>query len=285
MKNTMYNCVMMIIITLFSMLITLNSYDLSRRLETNQILSLSKNSKNGVSALFITGRPGKSAVINFRLKNTSVLYSMGLIGNEFTIMSKEFKYLSVKEDKSVTMKGASILSNSLSISGGVNYMDKPQWRMIMYDSFNKNNTSLGWDYDKTTECNYYKMLGGNCQTSEKEMIKEVDNLPTHTMVKIEAFYHFIGTWDSHTGYLKLDNINGRKDDPKYVWTYRCKNQKSPLLNSKSLCVNQEVCKLGVPISITLSHSDKKIKLIFGSTLSGNACDKSYGVSDIRISVR
>jgi hypothetical protein len=36
------------------------------------------------------------------------------------------------------------------------------------------------------------MRGGICQTSEKEISKEILNLPSHKEIRIIASYHFIG---------------------------------------------------------------------------------------------
>jgi hypothetical protein len=155
------------------------------------------------------------------------------------------------------------------------YLDTPQWKLIYHDSFSQNNT-LDWNYDKITQCNYYKMLGGYCQLSDKEAVK-IFRLPEHTIVRIEALYHFIGKWDSNTGYMKVSK-NG---ESKYVWSYRCNYQQSII----KMCPDYDVCKLAVPISVTLNHSDKDIKLTFGSTLDNHSCEKSYGISDIKIYIK
>jgi hypothetical protein len=274
-------------IILISLTLVLNIYSLSPitgRLQSTQDISINKsNPGTSSSAIFITAPSGKSAVVNFRLKNSSVLFSLGLVDKEFIISNQGYKNVCIKGDKSVTLKGNSILSNSLSVDGQVKYVDKSQWRMVAYDSFNKNNTSLGWNYDKTNECQFYKMIGGYCQISSQEIVKEYTKLPPHTMVRIEGLYHFVGQWDSHTGYLKVDFSRTSQKDEKYVWSNRCKNQKSPLANIK-LC-QFDVCKIGSPINITLNHIEKNLKLIFGSTLTGNPCDSSYGVSDVRIYIR
>lgn len=282
MKIKMYNCMMLLI--LLTLLSTFSCLTLQSK-KSNQIDSLSRSSKKGLSALFISSAPGKSAFVNFKLKNTNVLYSLGLLNKDFVLMSKDYKYIQVKQDKSIILKGASILSNSINVKGGaVKYNDNNQWRMIVQDSFNKNNTSLGWSSDKTNECTFHKMLGGYCQLSTKEVQKTIQDLPEHSMIRIEALYHFLGKWDSHTGYLKVDPYATDKDMGKYVWTYRCKNllTTSPTIK---FCKNLDVCKIGVPINVTMKHSDKKIKLIFGSTLDGNPCEQSYGVSDVRIYIR
>jgi hypothetical protein len=237
------------------------------------------------SSLIITGQTGKSALVNLKIKSLPVIYSMGLHKNEFVIMSKnDNKILSVTNDLSTTLQGNTIIANSLSVTGDVKYNGVRQWKLNRHDSFHKNNTSLNWSYEKTTECNHHKILGGYCQTTKKEIIKEFNNLPPHSMVRIEANFHFLGTWESHTGYLKYDSMSTIQKNEKYIWSQRCKNQKSPLISLK-LCGKINVCKLAVPINSTIYHRGSNLKLIFGSTLDGNACEQSYGISDVKIYIR
>ena len=47
----------------------------------------------------------------------------------------------------------------------------------------------------------------------------------------------------------------------------------------------QICKIGEFISVTFSHSDDNLELIFGSTLSDDSCEQSYGISDIKIYVK
>lgn len=241
--------------------------------------------RNIKSQLYITGQPGKSSLVNLKIKNRPYIYSFGLHKNEFVIMSKnDYKLLSVSRDNKSTIKGSSIIANSLRVKGDVKYNQVPQWKLVRHDSFYKNNTSLNWSFEKTTECNDHKILGGYCQITNQELVKEYKNLPTHTMVRIEASFHFLGKWESHTGYLKIDHRNSINKNEKYIWSQRCKNMKSPLLNVK-LCGSQNVCKLGVPINSTIYHAGKNLKLIFGSTLDGHSCEQSYGISEVKIYIR
>lgn len=272
-----YNCIL-IIITLTIQLERIENYDLKSSI--NDILL--PKTRTGVGALFITAPEGKSAFMNFKLRNTLALFHMGLSENNFVLVSKDYKNLNVGKDL-IEIKGNSVISNSIDIKGEVLYNKEPQWRMITHDNYerSKNNTNLTWSFNKTTECGFHNILGGYCQTSKEEMTKEINDLPSHKFIKIEANFHFIGQWDSHSGYMKIDhsyNLN----NPQIVWATRCKNE---LNNSLKLCGDINVCKIASPISVTINHSKPYIKLLFGSTLEGNPCEKSYGISDVRIYIK
>jgi hypothetical protein len=226
------------------------------------------------SALFITGLNGKS-IISFNIKNAMAMMTLGLVDNEFVLASGDYQYITAKKNKAVTIKGESILVNTIKTKGSVRYNGTPQWRLAHHDSWNKNFTSNDWSIDTTTECgDYYTMIGGHCQVSDKEISKTY-TLTKHKEVKVEALYHFLGKWDSNTGYLKADN--------KYIWTHRCNSATKPSIRTCGPKI--DVCKIAVAVQSTIKHNDETLKITFGSTLDGDACDKSYGVSDIRIYIK
>jgi hypothetical protein len=288
----MYNC--LIIIVLLSLIFINDSISLQIS-HTNTIKRFSNSFQqlSGVkNSLFITAPPGKSAILNFKIRNSAVFYSLGIYKKEFVLMSaNNYKIMRVGSKRNLEINGKSLIINSLSIKGTVTYNGKPQWKMISHDNFNKNHTSLNWSFYKTFDCQHHQMLGGHCQTSDSHLIKLFNNLPPHNFIKIEALYHFLGRWDSHTGYLKVvtnpdknDALEKNNEYSKYIWAQRCKNSKSPLINIK-ICSNVDVCKIASPINLTLNHTHNKIKLIFGSTLEGNPCDQSFGISDVKIYIK
>lgn len=252
--------------------------------EASKLISQNNFQNFAKSFLNINAIPGKSAFINMKIKNTDTVYSIGSHKNQFVIMgSNDFNILS-SNLKNSTLAGKSLMTNSLNVVGDVKYKSVAQWKLVAHDSFIKNNTSLDWSHDKTTECNGHKILGGYCQTSKKEIKKNFSNLPPHKQVRIEANFHFLGKWDSDSGYLKIENPESDKKSDNYIWVQRCKNQISPLINIK-LCSNIPTCKLATPINSTINHKGGKLTLIFGSTLEGNACDQSFGISDVKIYIR
>ena len=276
----------------FILFLTLNNLCISLKMnsekflenETNRLISENNFKNYAKSCLFITAKPQKSALVNLKIKNTDVIYSIGSHQNQFVLMStNDFKILNANP-KNMTLSGNTLMANSMNVKGVVKYGDVPQWRLISHDSFTKNNTSLNWSHDKTTECNVHKIMGGYCQTSTKQITKDYENLPDHSQLRVEASFHFLGNWDSDSGYLRYENPDADKKTDNYLWVQQCKNQKSPLVNI-NLCSNIPTCKLASPISSTISHRGNKIRLIFGSSLLGNSCEQSFGISEVKIYIR
>lgn len=242
------------------------------------------SNENGVpsspSSLTISNAVGQEAVVSLKLKNTDVLYSLGIMNDNFVLKNQERNIIAIKENDRIFISGKTILSNSLQLKGDLIYKKLTQWRMISYDSFNQNITSTGWSFEKTSLCkdNLYYMLGGHCLLSTDIITKIYNNLPSHSMIKIEGLFHFIGKWDQHTGYMKVK----KNDQEQYIWSSRCRNSNSML--TSNLC-DYQICSIGNVINISFKHADDSLQLIFGSTLTENPCYQSYGVSDIKIYVR
>ena len=280
----MYNTILLISIIALKLA---NCYTFNTNIKNNEIFNQEGNSfctiqKPGVTSFFLTSEKNKPALINFKIKNSSLLFSLGLINNKLTLNNNKNKFIEIDTDKSVNLSASILSLNSIKSNGAIKFNNVDQWKLILHDNFSKNFTSLNWNHDKITTCRKYNIMGGNCQTSNKELVKEIVNIPEHNQIRIEASYHFIGLWDSQTGYLKLDNLNNRKNEPKYVWTYRCKISKNK--SSVSVCP-YNTCKMGSPVDITVGHSESTIKLIFGSSLDGNSCDRSYGISDVKVYIK
>jgi hypothetical protein len=159
--------------------------------------------------------------------------------------------------------------------------------MVLQENFNVNNTVYsGWDYGVITKCgSFYNIFGGFCQLASREIRKEISDLPSHVQIKIEANFHFIGNWQGETGYLK---INGKGKGNFYLWSYRCKVQNAKRKKKKiiSKTCGYDVCLMNYPVSVTFLHSDSKLSLSFGASLSNNLpCDRSYGISNFRVYIQ
>ena len=237
--------------------------------------------KSKTTSFIIESRPKKSSLINLKNKGTLLGYSFGMSNKEFLITAFNKNSLKI-DDKKITFSGRSISVTTLTLSNKFKYIQQSQFKLVVHDTFMFNNTIYnGWNYTVITKCgSFYSIFGGNCQLASNEINREITSLPPHKIIKIEVNYHFIGNWQGETGYLRLTG-----DQTKFLWTYRCSKKK----NKRSLITNTcgyEVCKMNYPISITLLHTDSKLNLSFGSTLSNNLpCDRSYGISDFRIYIQ
>jgi len=186
-------------------------------------------------------------------------------------------------DKKAVFKGDSVTIQSLNSVGGISYFKEKQWRTIIHDVFDKNNTNInGWNLGVTSSClNNTAILGGKCHISKKEIQRKIADLPDHTQIKIEVFFHFIGNWLGESGYLKVD---GSRNSKNYLWTYRCVNKKQEI-SSNNIC-EYITCKMNHKISVTIPHNEKELKLAFGSSLTNiDPCDKSYGISDFQVMIK
>lgn len=264
----------MLLIFLFSLISSINC------IQPKKSQSINIEKPKSISSLTISNPNSKSSLLSFKLKNTELLYSLGILDNVFTLSSKENEIILIDSNNTSTISSNTLLTNSLNLEGPLSYKDVPQWRMYSYDNFENNMTSLGWNISKTSECrSNYKMIGGFCQLSKESIVKRFNKLPKHSMIRVEALYHFIGNWEQHTGYLQA-RING---SDKFIWSSRCKTNNDNEY-TKEMCEYQ-VCKIGEVINVSFYHNEDNLKLIFGSTLTGHPCDQSYGVSDIKIYIK
>jgi len=290
--NNLLICITMLISLKFSINInkrfeTKETKHEFHKLYKNRVRDPSLTNSKQFTSLTINPPPGKSGIINLKLKKVDKIYSLGLVEQKFQLNSNSNNILSATNEL-VQLQGQSILTNSLEVNGSVNFNDISQWRMIEYNSWASSiKKPEGWNFSGTTTCGGVTMLGGKCKVSSTEIVKTISYLPEHTMVRIEGLFHFMGSWQSETGYLKLWSENDYKqleNTNKYLWTMRCKKDKStPLVNIK-IC-EEESCKVGSPISITIPHKEKEIRISFGSTLSSNSCEKSFGISDVKFYIR
>lgn len=236
-----------------------------------------------ISTFLIQNDQNNSALINFKIKKSPLKFILGISPEKKFIISnnQNFNNLEITENKEVKLKATSLSINSLNLKGDFKYNKIAQWKLFSHDSFIKNHTSLNWNFDKTTKCKFFNILGGNCQTSNSEISKEFSNLPEHKEIKVVSSYHFIGNWDSHTGFLKLDGLNFRRNNPQYVWTDRCITDNKVNLE---LC-DYKICKMNSPVNVSVFHTGNYLKLIFGSTLTRNSCEQSFGISDVKVYIR
>ena len=222
----------------------------------------------------------KTATINFNLRKSNSIKSLGLLNDHFALFSSNRTHL-IHFPKRSIIDGRRIITNSINSVDKVRYGKVSQWRLVAQDFWNKNLTTNGWNFDLITKCNSAFLFGGKCVLQpKKEISKEYRNIPKHKFVRIEAFYHHIGKRNSNSGYLRLMD---RKNKDKYLWTNFCKNKEKGKFNN--FC-GYETCKINVPISVTIPHKLKYLSIAFGADLNhDHPCEASYAISDVKIYVR
>lgn len=273
-----------LLIILSTLLIRNSIYSLSSY-STKADLSLDKSK---TTSLIIESRPKKSSLVNLKTKASTLGYSFGMSNKNFLIKSFNNPTLTIENtgENRVIFGGRSISISTLSLNNNFKYGSQRQWRMVLQESFNLNNTNYnGWDYGVITKCgSFYNIFGGYCQLSSREIRKEVTDLPPHKQIKIEANYHFIGNWQGETGYLKLNGKSFKKET-RFLWTYRCNLKKAKKTVIRKTC-GYDICLMNYPVSVTIQHSEPKISISFGASLINNLpCDRSYGISNFRIYIQ
>lgn len=162
-------------------------------------------------------------------------------------------------------------------------IQQTQWRMVISDNFDKNNTDYGWNYLYTTTCGKsLNMLGGFNQVSSMKLEKTISYLPRHQFVMIEMNVYLLGKWNGESLYVQIDT-NEAKYDPQYYFTTRCTYpKKRQTLNG---CLEKEYCRLREKVRINLKHFGNYLKIIVGTTLETSPDIKSYGISDFRLYIK
>lgn len=277
-----------LLIMLNTIFIRYNVYSHSSKLSSRSSKANLSLDKTKTISLIIESRPNKSSLVNLKTKASTLGFSFGMSNKNFliTAFNKPTMTINNNGENKVFFGGRSMSISSLNLNNNFKYRSQRQWRMVLQDSFNLNNTIYnGWDYGIITKCgSYYNIFGGYCQLSSKEINKEVNDLPPHKQIKIEVNYHFIGNWQGETGYLKLNSRTYKKES-KYLWTYRC-NHKNVKKTIVSKTCGYDVCLLNYPVSITIQHTEPKVSISFGAFLSNNLpCDRSYGISNFRLFIQ
>jgi len=173
-----------------------------------------------------------------------------------------------------------VANKGLEYNGNFKIRSVLQWKLVYEEELNK--TPIGWSKNVVTECGGVKMLGGYCQFGSGEVVKNFENLPVHSQLRIEANYHFIDAWHGEVGFMRINN--GKDNEMQYAWI----ESYSAFGGDRGI----NVCggkwpegKFSVPINITIPHKANTIKIGFGATTEQDACDQSFGISGIRIYVK
>lgn len=165
----------------------------------------------------------------------------------------------------------------------------PQWRLVRHEAFSgtsdhgfehnhNGNVTTGAGSMLTHCADKNLFLGGHCSPvgGGGEASRVFGSIPTHTMIRITARFHFIDSWDGESAYTKIDG--------EYVWVDSHVSNGSS--DGLSICGGPHPdTKMGTLVDVSLPHTADSLNLVFGSTLDGNSCEKSWGVDDIHLYVR
>ena len=163
---------------------------------------------------------------------------------------------------------------SLEVDKYLSFDGVKQWKLVHIEDFSE---PSGWTDNRNSVCAGITMLGGYCIFSENEVSKTFSDLPSHTLVKIVANYHFIDAWIGETGYLKVD-VEGEME---YVWTEGYKAGQAG--EGKNVCgAHHAEGKFFAGIEVVVPHSENNLKITFGATVGEDPCDESWGVSGLQI---
>ena len=237
--------------------------------DSTQMTSLIIQSKNTSNSEFCFGTP-----LNF------FSFTLHSSSNDFSLSENNYPLLTITEQNQINFLSKTLSLNETYINGNLKIKGINQWKLIYEENFEE--SIEGWSNNTISKCNGITMLGGYCIFSKGETEKIYDKLPEHSMIRIQANYHFIDNWNGESGYLKINN--GNNGEMNYIWI------ESYTAFEGNYGIN--VCggkmpegKFSSPIDVVVSHNSDSIKIAFGSNLEMDPCDESFGISGIRIFVR
>merc|ERR1711871_1148583 len=155
-----------------------------------------------------------------------------------------------------------------------------QWKLVAHDDFETEAKDWvsheGSAFIQTSSCSAGdKFLGGHCNMAGGHLKKSFGDLPEHTHLRVQARYHMLDSWEGETAFLKMDN--------QYAWT---DSNDASAKRGINICGGEHPeAKFSAPIDVIIPHSDASVMLEFGSTLDEHACDESFGIDDVMVSVK
>jgi hypothetical protein len=155
--------------------------------------------------------------------------------------------------------------------------DVRQWALMFHDDF-EGDKAHGWSADAKNSCDGVDHhLAGHCNEVGPEVSKTFTGLGEHKFVRLQARYHFLDSWEGETAFAKMEG--------RTVWT-DVNDVRGMHPSSMNVCGGDHPdLKMSVPIDVTIPHTGATITVTFGSTLDEHACNESFGVDDVMISVR
>ena len=176
---------------LFLIISLLTTFSKSESILSTNIHVKSSLKMSSIRVLHTTHSKSKIKLRNFNgettIKNT---------GERFKI-SKDRQKASLKiSATSLSTKEKTEFYAGLNVDRDLVIDKRRQWLLAYSSEFFK------YKKEVLTVCGPYKVLGGHCVSSTKEL-KESFDLPEHRFVRIVLNFHFIDNWEGETGYIKV----------------------------------------------------------------------------------
>lgn len=285
--NSTYNKILIILVFYFLLYPVCSSFISNKQYhevnyinkENNRLLSQFAGSS--MSSFTISAGLSNESIIQFGCKNNFFSFNLRGKQGDFVIFNNDKPILmtTIKDEMMLFTKYLKS-EKEININGSFKIRSILQWILIHEENFS--NVPTGWTKNIVTECGGIRMLGGYCQFGGGEVLKTFSNLPAHSMIRIEATYHFIDAWDTEVGFMRINN--GKNGEMQYAWIENYSAFSGD--NGINVCGGKwPEGKFSAPINVSIPHNDKSIKLGFGSTTEQDPCDESFGVSGIRIYIR
>ena len=155
---------------------------------------------NNITSLTIQTSLNSDALIKFMV-GSSHTFLMALLAEtgSFVIRNERLSIIEVGNGNNLYSEATSLKLNTLKIVDVFSYKNVNQWKLYIQETFYEE--PKGWTNNTISQCGGLYLLGGYGKFSGGEVSKEFINLPSHSMVRVVANYHFIDAWMGELGYM------------------------------------------------------------------------------------
>lgn len=233
-----------------------------------------------LTTLSITADTGSDSVLTFDNGDSSSFVLALLSGGSFVAKNQDYTILEASDtDKTLTVSSGTLTTEDINITGDLYYQSTQQWKLIIQENFWE--TPTGWSITGTSTCAGITMLGGYDVLSAGNVTKAITGLPTHTVVRLIANFHFIDAWEGEMAYLFADL--GTSNAYTLLWTEW--NDSTDAEEDLSICGGTfGEAKFTNLIDVTFAHTADTLNLIFGTTATDDPDVLSWGISSFEIYV-
>lgn len=236
---------------------------------------------SNITSLSIQTSSNSDAIIKFMVGSThTILLALIAETGSFVIRNERISILEIGSSNNIYSEADSINLSTLKIVDVLSYKNVNQWKLIIQETYYEEPT--GWTNNTISQCGGLYLLGGYGKFSGGEVSKIFANLPTHSMLRVSANYHFIDAWQGELGYM-MANI-GRDNKNEFLWSE--KHDYSKYLKATDVCGNKyPENKLTSSVDVVFAHNEDTVKITFGSTLDTDPKENSFGISFLQIYLR